>query len=136
MLPEDSKSRRALSNEMLRQTSVHDHFKPTTAEDKPIPYSDETFKQAAIEWLIETNQVSTIVYAGWSLLMYLQPIQAFEHPKFQKMVNIAARATRAVKFPSRKQTRQAIIHQFKEQMKALKERLNVIQKNIWFSIYG
>jgi len=44
------------------------------------------------------------------------------------MVNIAARATRAVKFPSRKQTRQAIIRQFKEQMKALKERLNVSQK--------
>jgi hypothetical protein len=67
MLPEDSKSRRALSNEMLRQTSVDDHFKPTTAEDKPIPYSDETFKQAAIEWLIETNQVSTIVYGATGL---------------------------------------------------------------------
>jgi len=64
MLPEDSKSRRALSNETLRQTSVDDHFKPATAEDKPIPYSDENFKQAAIEWLIETNQVSTSIYAG------------------------------------------------------------------------
>ena len=26
-------------------------------EEKLDPYSDETFKQAAIEWLIETNQV-------------------------------------------------------------------------------
>jgi hypothetical protein len=41
------------------------------------------------------------------------------------MVNITARSTRGVKFPSRKQTRQEIIKQFKEQMKALKERLNV-----------
>jgi hypothetical protein len=36
---------------------VDEHFQPTTAEDKPIPYSDEIFKEAAIEWLIETNQV-------------------------------------------------------------------------------
>lgn len=57
--------------------------------------------------------------------MTFQPIQALEHPKFQKMVNIAARAVRGVKFPSRKQTRRAIIDQFKKQMKALKDRLNV-----------
>src|SRR5437879_2187941 len=41
------------------------------------------------------------------------------------MVNIAARATRGVNLPSRKQTRNEIIRMFKEQMKALKERLNV-----------
>lgn len=41
------------------------------------------------------------------------------------MINIAARATRGIKLPSRKQTRNEILHMFKEQMKALKERLNV-----------
>jgi len=41
------------------------------------------------------------------------------------MVNIAACATRGVNLPSRKQTRNEIIRMFKEQMKALKERLNV-----------
>jgi hypothetical protein len=41
------------------------------------------------------------------------------------MVNIAARASRGLKLPSRKQTRNEIKRLFKEQMKALKERLNV-----------
>lgn len=41
------------------------------------------------------------------------------------MVDIAARATRGVKYPSRYQTRQAIIALFKQQMKALRDRLNV-----------
>ena len=51
MLPEDMKTRRAQTlEENLRQMNVNDHFKPA-------PYSDELFKQAAIEWLIETNQV-------------------------------------------------------------------------------
>jgi hypothetical protein len=59
MLPEDTKERRqALADQTLRQSAVNDHFKPATPEDKPTRYSDELFKEAAIEWLIETNQVS------------------------------------------------------------------------------
>jgi hypothetical protein len=58
MLPQDTRDRRkSLADELLHQTSVDDHFKPTTAEEKPTAYSDEIFKNAAIEWLIETNQV-------------------------------------------------------------------------------
>jgi hypothetical protein len=41
------------------------------------------------------------------------------------MIAVAARATRAIKLPSRKQTRKEIVRIFKEQMKALKERLIV-----------
>jgi len=41
------------------------------------------------------------------------------------MIDVAARATRGVKHLSRKQTRQHIIQLFKDQMKALSERLNV-----------
>ena len=40
------------------------------------------------------------------------------------MIEIAARATRGVNIPGRKRTREAIIKTFKEQMKALGERLN------------
>ena len=127
MLPQDTKDRRkVLADELLQQTSVDDHFKPTMAEEKPTPYSDENFKEAAIKWLIETSQVrnsAQILNRDWCPTP--QPIQAFKHPKFQKMVNIAARSTCGVKFPSQKQTHQEIIKQFKEQMKALKECLNV-----------
>lgn len=54
-----------------------------------------------------------------------QPIQAFEHPSFKNMINIAARATNGVKIPDRRQTRQAIIDTFKRQLAALCDRLNV-----------
>lgn len=58
MLPEDSKARRAqVLEENLQQTNVNDHFKPAPKEEKLEPFSDELFKQAAIAWLIETNQV-------------------------------------------------------------------------------
>jgi len=61
MLPEDTKERRAAALERLRQTKVEDHFRTVQLGDKPpppTPYTDELFKEAAIEWLIETHQVS------------------------------------------------------------------------------
>jgi hypothetical protein len=63
MLPEDSKARRTQAlDENLRQTNVNDHFKLAPIEEKPEPYSDELLKQAAIEWLIETNQVTYLTH--------------------------------------------------------------------------
>ena len=58
MLPEDSKARRDAAAEKLKQSQVDDHFTVILEEEKPMPYSDEFFKEAAIQWLIETDQVS------------------------------------------------------------------------------
>ncbi|KAF8800066.1 hypothetical protein BYT27DRAFT_7012753, partial [Phlegmacium glaucopus] len=78
MLPKDTKARRATFLETtLRQSQVDSHFNPMKPEDKPKPYTNKLFKEAAIQWLIETDQ----------------PIQAFDHPAFQKMVETAAHAT-------------------------------------------
>ena len=64
MLPEDSKARRVqVLEENLWQTNVNDHFKPAPKgeiEEKLEPFSDELFKGAAIDWLIETNQVRLV----------------------------------------------------------------------------
>ncbi|KAF8164679.1 hypothetical protein BJ912DRAFT_863619 [Pholiota molesta] len=109
MLPKDSSARRVAEQEALKQTSVNDHFTVQKPEDKPIAYSDEFFKEAALQWLIETDQ----------------PIHALENKAFRAMIQIAARATRSVHVPNRYQTRAAIINTFKKQMKALKDRLNV-----------
>ncbi|KAF8572865.1 hypothetical protein K439DRAFT_1377228 [Ramaria rubella] len=49
----------------LPQSALTDHFGPVPLAEIVIPYSDERFKQAAMEWLIATDQ----------------PIQALEHPK-------------------------------------------------------
>jgi hypothetical protein len=58
MLPEDSKARRAALLESLRQTNITEHFSEAKPENKPSPYSDDLFRQAAIQFLIETDQVS------------------------------------------------------------------------------
>jgi len=41
----------------LKQSQVDDHFTVIPEEEKPTPYTDELFKEAAIQWLIETDQV-------------------------------------------------------------------------------
>jgi hypothetical protein len=46
------------------------------------------------------------------------------------MIHIAARATNGVKIPDRRQTRQAIIDTFKEQLTSLRDRLNVRECHI------
>ena len=55
MLPEDAKQHKLLAFDKARLSLVTDHFSPEDA--RPIPYSDSTFRAAAIESLIETNQV-------------------------------------------------------------------------------
>ncbi|KAG1758826.1 hypothetical protein EDD22DRAFT_783439, partial [Suillus occidentalis] len=66
-----------------------------------IPYSDKLFKQAAIEWLVATDQ----------------PIQALEHPKFKEMVDITSRATNGVKIPGSKATHAEIMRMFKNHLR-------------------
>ena len=60
MLPEDSAARkldaaRAASN--LQQGRVDQHFGVVKPEDRPVPYSDAIFQEAAVQWLIQTDQV-------------------------------------------------------------------------------
>lgn len=74
MLPEDSKKRKALAldkSRLSRQSSVTDHFGPEDTDAKPIPYSDSAFKTAAVEWLIETNQVRLVRHIHFSILSHM-----------------------------------------------------------------
>ena len=41
--------------------------------DRVVPYSDKSFRQAAIEWLVATDQ----------------SLQALEHPRFKAMIELA-----------------------------------------------
>lgn len=59
MLPKDSLARRqAAVDEAARvqQGRVDQHFETAKAEDLK-PYSDGLFREAAIQWLVETDQV-------------------------------------------------------------------------------
>ena len=79
MLPNDAKTRREEAREKsMEQTQVSDHFNVVKLEDKPEPYSDEVFKEAALRWLIETDQVSALsiiipfsIYCLCSRLLHL-----------------------------------------------------------------
>ena len=58
MLPEDTKARRReVLEKAMEQSQVDDHFPLLKPEDKPVPYSDDLFKEASIQWLVETDQV-------------------------------------------------------------------------------
>ena len=58
MLPGDTKLRRQATIDQISQSTVTDHFKPETEEDRPIVYSDKGFVSIAIEWLIDADLVS------------------------------------------------------------------------------
>ncbi|KAF9058405.1 hypothetical protein BDP27DRAFT_1241318, partial [Rhodocollybia butyracea] len=110
MIPADTKARKAAAlAASASQTLIHDHATPLPPKVHVAPYSDELFEQAALEWLIETDQ----------------PIAALEHPKFRAMINVAARATSGVKLPNRKATRRAIINLFKKNLYELRTRFAV-----------
>ena len=59
MLPKCSRERRlkAVERAQADQTQVDSHFGPAPPKpEKQSPYSDELFNEAAIQWLIETDQ--------------------------------------------------------------------------------
>ena len=60
MLPKDSAAWKAAEIEAaakLHQGRVDQHFKPIKPCEKPLPYSDSTFREAAFQWLVQTDQV-------------------------------------------------------------------------------
>lgn len=127
MLPRDTEARRKQNKKQLAQSTLTSHLREKPPPPPPVvKYTDTLFRNAAVEWLIATDQVREPffnVIADTEGL--LQPIQALEHPVFRNMIDIAARATEGVKIPNRKQTRREIIDMFKRNMTKLRKRLNV-----------
>ena len=62
MLPEDTKQRKEAALDsctQTQQTAISDHF--NAPREDIVPYSDRAFEAAAIEWLIDSNQVRGLV---------------------------------------------------------------------------
>ena len=134
MLPEDTRQRKeaALDSSMqTQQTVISDHF--NTHKEVIVPYSDRAFEAAAIEWLIDSNQVRIfygLFHSSHSNQWGLQPIQTFKNPKFKAMLNMAARATKGViVVPTPRKTRGRVILSFKQKMYLLQDRLKVCVVN-------
>jgi hypothetical protein len=59
MLPKDTKNRRqAAAKDTQQRLDPHLEEKPSRA--RAISYTDELFREAAIEWLVSTDQVSEV----------------------------------------------------------------------------
>ena len=127
MLPEDTRQRKeaALDYSMQsQQTVLSDHF--NVLDEPIIPYSNRAFKVAAIDWLIDANQVHSFpLLSPNSNHESLQPIQTFKNPKFKAMLNMAARATKGIIVPTPRKTRGHVILSFKQKMYLLRDRLKV-----------
>jgi hypothetical protein len=121
-LPSDRKRLRAESE---KQSQTLNHHLQEVKTPCAIPYSDKSFREAAIQWLITTDQASVVQLYDLSLSDPLWPVQALDHPKFKEMIDIAARSTHGVKIPGCKATQTEIKSMFQKQLTDLKIRLNV-----------
>jgi hypothetical protein len=56
MMPGDVKARKAAAAK-TKQTTLDPHLREIPPMERILPYTDELFTQAAIEWLVSTDQV-------------------------------------------------------------------------------
>lgn len=68
MLPKDAKQ---LTNKpsSSKQGWLNGHLQPTPIKEKAIPYSNEWFSETAIQWLVNTDQVTYSVVAFMIILV-------------------------------------------------------------------
>ncbi|KIO23445.1 hypothetical protein M407DRAFT_214556, partial [Tulasnella calospora MUT 4182] len=105
-LPGFKKAAKLKQVESLIQSTLDNNLVPRSL----IPeYSDQNFCDAAIEWLVATDQ----------------PLSALDNPKFHKMINIAAKAKSGVKIPSRKEMRADVVSKFAKHLIDMRRVLNV-----------
>ncbi|KDQ54448.1 hypothetical protein JAAARDRAFT_135739, partial [Jaapia argillacea MUCL 33604] len=104
MLPNDAKAQKDLKDAALKsQSTLNGHVHAQDPSERVIPYSNEAFKSAAIQWLVETDQ----------------------HPAFHTMINLASRAKNGIKIPHWKATQCEILRLFSQYLIDLKQHLNV-----------
>ncbi|KAJ7163410.1 hypothetical protein C8R43DRAFT_820665, partial [Mycena crocata] len=118
-LPDDVETRKKAAAEAeeakrkLEQQTLDPHLREKPA--RIVPYSDDLFKQVALEWLISESAFTLLI----------GPLDALTHPKFVEMIDVAARAHDGVKIPGRKATREEILNLFHQQMENLRVRIHV-----------
>ncbi|KAL6302233.1 hypothetical protein BKA93DRAFT_737388, partial [Sparassis latifolia] len=103
-----------------KQTRLDPHLKEKPVKQNVVLYTDALFHQAALEWLIATDQ----------------PIHALEHPAFHNMINIAVLATNGVNILNHKRTCKEIIETFKRQLTELWDKLNVGEDSGFQATHG
>ena len=58
-----------IDRDMLQQSNLDGHLRKIPQQERVIPYSDKLFREAAVEWLIATDQVHNylliLIYARY-----------------------------------------------------------------------
>ncbi|KAJ7314472.1 hypothetical protein DFH08DRAFT_644954, partial [Mycena albidolilacea] len=106
------------SDTLNSQPTFDNHLRDMPPKERIIPYSHEAFRQAAIEWLVATNQVGLDQSFLPSLISILTPSMSWTTQD-------------GVHIPGRKSTREEIIEPFKRRMEQLKAKLNVSVQCVW-----
>ena len=98
------------------QQTINSHLTECKLAKRVLPYSDKLFRKAAIEWLAATDQVSLhyLLVGIVTEARFVKLIQAFEHPRFKAMIDVAVYAINSVKIPRRKATYVEIMCIFKK----------------------
>ena len=68
MLPKDAESCRKVAD-ANNQPRLDPHLWEKPQKEKIIPYTDEFFRDAAIEWLVSTDQVCKANFLNFILLL-------------------------------------------------------------------
>ncbi|KZT00014.1 uncharacterized protein LAESUDRAFT_667125, partial [Laetiporus sulphureus 93-53] len=93
----------------ISQGILEGHIQVSQPAEHAISYSDEAFKSAAIQWLVETDQ----------------PIGAFEHQAFTNLINLTSHAKGVAKISKRASTRREIVDLFHQCLCDLKKWLQI-----------
>ena len=62
----------ALAADRAKQQSLDPHLTKEQPREKMVPYSDDLFRDAAIQWLIETHQVFFTILRGSVLIKHVR----------------------------------------------------------------
>lgn len=128
MLPWDTKEHRDAGNIKDCQSSVTEHFGPKDPASKPIPYSDKALETAALEWLIETNQVSACyLLHEFIQIFYCSRFKHLEMLHLKKCLISHSEQTKASDYccPSSQGHTSSRFKMFKQKMRLLRDHLNV-----------
>lgn len=56
MLPRDAKARLEARRAGQQQARLDSHLKELPLKERIVPYNDELFREAAVQWLVQTDQ--------------------------------------------------------------------------------
>ena len=64
-LPKTVKARTEAAKKDAKQTQLDPHLQERVPKTRVVPYSDDLFRQVAIEWLVATDQVRRYMYSRY-----------------------------------------------------------------------